>query len=1051
MRHIATVRIRACLGRRFRAGASGLAVAAAIGCGLLAAPAQAASPNEERVRIEFPAQPLSETLIDLGARTGIAIAFADTELANLSAPKVSGTYSVREILELILKQSGLKYEFIDTRTVRIAQAQTTATDAAPAKPTPAPTPRPVSQFDAPVTENVVVTGTRVIRDGYEAPTPLTVLGIEEIQRAAQVNLAEQISRLPALAGSNNPRSTASNISGGFMGISSLNLRSLGAVRTLVLLDSQRLPAASLGGLVDANSIPSALVQRVDVVTGGASAAWGSDAVAGVVNFVLDKTFTGVKGEVQGGITTYGDDANYKVSLSAGTPFAGGRGHVLASGEIWYNDGIEGMPRPWYRGLKTLFNPAYTATNGQPQYLVREGVGYTTAAPGGIVTSGPLRGLYFGPNGTPAQLNYGSLVSDPFMVGGDWRYTDFGNGPQNLDPTVSHKSVFTRLSYDVADGVQVFGEFSFVQAHTKTTGTPQFNFGGLTITRDNAFLPVEVAARMDALGVASLNVGTWNADIGGIVTETRHDLYRYVVGAEGAFDAAGTSWNWRVVGNRNISKFHNGTFIPVTANYRSAIDAVRTDSGAIVCRSTLTNPGNGCVPLNILGIGVASPAALDYVMGHSYLDAQITQDVVSATLRGEPFSTWAGPVSLALGFEYRREAEEGTSDPMSRVNSYWAGNYKPIHGSFDVKEGFVEVVAPVLKDADWAESLDLNAAVRATDYSSSGYVTTWKVGATYTPVSDIRFRITRSRDIRAGNLSELFQPGQTNTTTLVDPFRNNESYTVFQTTVGNPTVSPEKADSLNLGVIVQPGFLPGFSASVDYFNIDVKGAIASLNAATTINQCYAGNAALCQNINRDSAGLMTEVFLRPINLSKQVARGLDIEANYRIALDSLSSSFGDGHLSVRALATRYLKSMTDNGINPPTSSLGANGSVPKWRYLAQLTYDNGQFTASLAGRGLSSGVIGTSFIECSSNCPPSTTLNPTIDRNRVDGAFYMDASVSYKAWDAAEVFFAVDNIANKDPAPYPPGGTGIGSAQIGISQTYYDVIGRSFRGGLRFKF
>ncbi|MGF7150464.1 outer membrane receptor protein involved in Fe transport [Sphingomonas zeicaulis] len=1005
--------------RYYRATAAIVAVAAAIG---LPAAAQA------QVRaFDVAAQGAASGVKELARQAGIQIIAAGRDVEGRQTNAVKGRLETRAALEALIADTGLTIRSFDGRTAILA-GEARNDDSA-----------------------LVVTGSRIVRDGYEAPTPTTVLGQLEIERSAQINIAEQINRLPALAGSNNPRNTASNISGGFMGISTLNLRNLGPTRTLVLFDSQRLPAASLNGFVDANSIPSALVKRVDIVTGGASAAWGSDAVAGVVNFVLDKDFTGVKGNVQGGITTYGDDANYKVSLSAGSDFAGGRGHILVSGEHWFSEGIDGMPRDWYRGRKTLFNPNYTATNGQPEYLVRDGVGYSTVAPGAIVTTGPLRGLYFGPGGTPAQLNFGSVVNNPFMVGGDWRYTDFGNGPQDLDPEVSHKSAFARLSYEVLDNVELFGEFSYVEARTKTTGTPMFNFGGLIIQRDNAFLPEEVRQRMAALGETSLNVGSWNAAIGGIVTETRHDLYRYAVGAEGSTDLFGTDWKWIVRANRNISKFFNGTNVPITANYRAAIDAVRSPSGAIVCRSTLTNPNNGCVPLNILGTGVASDAALDYVLGHSYLNAKITQDVISATVRGEPLSTWAGPVSLAFGAEHRREKEEGESDAMSLGNSYWAGNYKPIHGSFTVNEAFLELVVPLAAETRFADALDLNAAVRATDYSTSGYVTTWKLGLTYAPIPDIKFRVTRSRDIRAGNLSELFLAGQTNTTTLVDPFNNNQAYTVFQTTVGNPIVDPEKADTLNLGAIFQPRFLPGFSASVDYFDIGVKGAIATLSSSTIINQCFQGNASLCDLIERDANGFMTEIFLRPINLSRQTVRGLDFEAGYRVPLSSIAGGLGDGSLAIRGLATRYLEASVDNGINPPTSSLGDNNGVPKWRYLGEIVLEKGPLSASVTGRGFSDGVLSTSFIECSSNCPTSTSLNRTIDNNHVDGAFYIDLSASVALTDQVKLYAAVDNVANKAPAPYAPAGTGIGSAQIGISQTYYDVIGRSFRAGVRFQF
>lgn len=1004
--------------QNFRTGATTFAVAT-----ILCTPVAVYAQDRQ---FDVPAQSASNGIKTFAQQAGIQIIVASRDASGRITNTVRGQLDTRAGLEMLIAGTGLSIRSFETGTAVLS-----ATSDAESR-------------------EVVVTGSRVVRDGYEAPTPLTVLTTEEINRSAQVNIAEQINRLPALAGSNNPRNTASNISGGFMGISTFNLRSLGSTRTLVLLDGQRLPAASLNGLVDANSIPSALVERVDVVTGGASAAWGSDAVAGVVNFVLDKDFTGVKGTVQGGITTHGDNENYKVSLSAGTAFADGRGHFLVSGEHWHSAGIEGMPRSWYRGRKTLFNPDYTATNGQPEYLVRDGVGYTTVAPGAIVTRGPMRGLYFGPGGAPAQLNYGSVVNDPFMVGGDWRYTDFGNGPQNLDPQVSHKSVFTRVSYDVTDDITFFGEFSYVQARTKTTGTPMFNFGGLMIQHDNAFLPAGIVNRMAELGETSLNVGSWNQAIGGIVTRTHHNLYRYAVGAEGDFSALGSDWSWIVRANRNVSKFYNGTNIPIRANYNNAIDAVRNSNGAIVCRSTLLDPTDGCVPLNILGTGVASQAGIDYVMGHSYLNAKITQDVISATVRGEPFATWAGPVSMAFGYEHRREKESGTSDPMSLVNSYWAGNYKPIHGSYTVNEAFVEVVVPLATDTSWAHALDLNAAVRATDYSTSGYVTTWKLGVSYEPIPDIRFRATRSRDIRAGNLSELFQAGQTNTTTLTDPTKGNQAYTVFQTTVGNPVVNPEKADTLNLGLVVQPRFLPGFSASVDYFDISVKDAIATLGSGTIVDQCFQGNQNLCDLIERDANGFMTEVFLRPINLSRQVVRGIDFEAGYRVPLSEIAN-WGDGSLSFRMLATRYLESSQDNGINPPTSNLGVNSGVPTWRYLGEITLDKGPASFSVTGRGFSDGVISNSFIECTTGCPASTNLNRTIDNNHVDGAFYIDLAASYQLNDGVKLYAAIDNVANKAPAPYAPGGTGIGSAQIGISQTYYDVIGRSFRAGLRVQF
>ncbi|MGC4027446.1 MAG: TonB-dependent receptor [Steroidobacteraceae bacterium] len=891
---------------------------------------------------------------------------------------------------------------------------------------------------------VVVTSSRIVRDGYQAPTPTMVLGAEEIERAAPVNIADQVNQMPSLAGST--RMNASTISSGLAGLNVLNLRNLGTGRTLVLLDGQRIPAATMSGVVDVNTIPNSLISRVDVVTGGASAAWGSAAVAGVINFVLDKKFIGFKSEVSGGLTTYGDDPNATVSAAFGTGFANNRGHLLLSAEEYYSGGINKLSRPWYVAARQLNNPAYTATNGQPRLLARTNVGYTTVAPGAIVTAGPLRGLYFGPNGAPLQLNYGTTVSDPFMVGGDWKVTDFGAGVQSFDPPTRRRGIFERASYDITDNFQIFQQFSFNRSYVSLYSTPQYNFGGLTINNDNPFLPPSVVAAMQAANVTTLTVGSWNQAIGGLPYKSNHDMFRYTLGANGKFNAMGKEWSWEVSLNRNSTDIYQDLYLPINANYRNALDAVLGPNGQITCRSTLTDPANGCQPLNLLGTGVASQAALAYVNGHGWLKANITQDIVQSTLRSEPFSTWAGPVSAALGIEHRRESVSGSSDPISQSNGFWAGNYKAVTGSFDVTEGFFEIVAPLANDATFARSLDFNAAVRLTDYSTSGEVNTWKVGGTWAPIEDLKLRVTKSRDIRAGGLSELFGPGTVGPALLTDPFLNNQSYTHTHITVGNPDVMPEKADTIGIGAVVQPRFLPGLSFAVDYWDIEVKDAITTLTSAETLQHCYRGNQRVCQNIIRDpSTGLITTIIRQPLNLTQLDARGIDIEASYRFPA-------GGGQVSLRALATRYLQSETFNGVagSASISTLGSATGVPDWRYLMQGTYAKGPLAASLTARGISNGVLSAQYIECSSNCPVSTTDNPTIDNNHVAGALYFDLSVSYKIQPGIETFLVVNNLLNRDPARVADAPS-IGGAQLGVSPLYYDVLGRTFRGGVRFKF
>lgn len=905
---------------------------------------------------------------------------------------------------------------------------------------PAPTPP-----DENTIGELVVTGTRIVRDGYQAPTPTSVIGAEQIAASAPSNIADFVNQLPSLAGSTSPRANVGSLSAGLIGVNALNLRNLGANRTLILLDGQRVAASTLTGLVDVNTIPQGLVKRVDVVTGGASADWGSDAVAGVVNFVLDKDFTGLKGLVQGGVTTYGDDRNYNISLTGGSRFADGRGHILISGELADNDGIRSIgKRTWYNGAKLFINPTYTATNGQPQLLALANTGFATATPGGIITSGPLKGTYFGPGGAPTQFNYGPIVSGNFMQGGDWQYADFAKSG-DLDPELKRQTIFGRVSYEATDHIEVFAQASYSRATSRVASLNQFNFGNITIQPDNAFIPVSIAARV----TAPFTLGTLNEDLGPIISTTERSSARYVIGANGDFDALGSHWKWDAYGQKTINDVYTDGRLTITSRYNAAIDSVRNASGAIVCRSTLTNPTNGCVPYNIFGTGVASDAARNYVLGTSWGKNKLTQEVVAGTLHGEPFSTWAGPVSVATGLEHRREAVSGSNDPLSTTRSYFAGNFLASFGSYNVTEGFVETVVPLAKDLAFAKTLDFNGAVRVTDYSTSGSVTTWKAGLTYKPVDDVTFRFTRSRDIRAPNLAELYQSGQSSTTSLVDPFRGNASTTAFQVTSGNLDLQPEKADTLGVGVVVQPRLLPGFAASVDYYDIRIKEAISTVNAASVVNQCFLGNTQFCSQITRNSSNVITSVAVLPVNVAEQISRGLDFDASYR-------HEVLDGNLSVRLMATRFLKNYTNDGITPATDTVGTNGtngtlrnSLPKWRYLASIGWDRDPVSLSLTARGFSAGVYNTSYIECVSACPTSTAANMTINNNHLPSALYFDTNVTVKLPNDIEAFFVVDNILNKDPAQMAFG-TSIGAAPLSVNPLLYDVLGRTFRFGFRFK-
>ena len=923
------------------------------------------------------------------------------------------------------------------------------------------TPAASEQADDNSEPAITVTGTRVQRDGYQAPTPLTVIGSEQIQNSASANVADFVNDLPQLSGSATPANSNSAISSGLAGLNALNLRNLGSSRTLVLLDGQRSVASSLTGVVDINTFPQALVERVEVVTGGASAAYGSDALSGVVNFVLDKDFTGIKGEISGGVTTYGDDQRYNASLAAGFEFAGGRGHVLLSGELAHADGIYGTgDRAWNKTGTFIIdtNPAYVAGNGQPERLVASGAQISNSTPGGIITSTALRGIAFGPGGQTYNFVYGAQTKDPWTIGGNWQANQL-NESVTLTSPEDRQGVFGRVSFDVTPDISLYVQASWNRDHVINSSSEQYHLGDLTIKADNAFLPQSVRDEAQRLGITQFSFGKFITDLPRRGTDNERTVQRYVVGGEGHFTIGESQWAWNAYYQRGVT--NSSQTLPAitnTSRFNAAIDAVRhPTTGQIVCRSTLASPNNGCVPLNLFGTGVANPAAIDYVIGSPHRDETYTQDVAAFSITGEPFSTWAGPVSLATGAEWRRETVDGVVDPV--YSSGWRnGNFLVSKGQYDVKEAFLELVVPLAKELPLAHSLEINGAVRATDYSTSGYVTTWKVGGTWEPIPDIRFRATRSRDIRAPNLSELFTAGVANTSTVRDPTRGNAvtSYTGLR--VGNPNLTPEIAETLGLGVVFQPSFIPGFNASVDYYNIDIADAIGSITPQETVDYCFAGNTTACNAITRGTnAGgqpIFSQILRQPFNLVSQTARGIDFEASYVRPLDSIVPG-APGRIAFRVLATHYLKNYSNNGISPATDTVGSNGDngPPNWRYAINLNYSTDSIGVTLGGRGISSGTIDNMFVECASACPASTTANPTISSNYLPGAFYLDASFVYKfnvGGARVQTFVNVKNLTNADPAIVPRDGAGGGFFAFAANPTLYDSLGRVFRVGIRFE-
>lgn len=905
---------------------------------------------------------------------------------------------------------------------------------------------------------ITVTGSRIARDGYDAPTPVNVVTEAELDAEPQANIGDYVSTLPAVKGSQSSSTNSGSLSNGQAGIATINLRNLGANRTLILIDGQRSVASATVGFVDVQTVPQGLIKGVEVVTGGASSAYGSDAVAGVVNFILDKDFTGLKLEYEHGVTTYGDVPNHLVRVTGGTQFADGRGKLLLAGDYFTQRGVDTYDRKWQdSGFFQIDNPAFVQGNGQPERFVGSNIGTYQFTPGGIVNSGPLRGTYFGSiNPTTGQASLNQFTYGPnrgqWMQGGDYLISREGHFSSNsLAPDEKRINVFGRASFEISPAFELYAQGSYSryegQSFYQKTPSPS-----VTIQRDNAFLPDAFRALMVANNLNSVTIGTGNFGIPAQGSDNTRDVYRYVVGAKGDFDTGSIAWNYDAYYQLGIAKTQETlTNTWVTSRLALATDAVRNSAGAIVCRSTLTNPTNGCVPINRIGLATPSEAALNYIFNDGLQPSRrqrLQQDVAAVTFQtASLFENWAGPVSLAFGAEYRREKVNGSLNPDAPNNlGFLYGNYRVTVGDFDVKEAFIETVFPVY------DGVDLNGALRVTDYSTSGTVVTWKLGGTFQVIDDLKFRVTRSRDIRAPNLNDLFAPGTGRTNTVNVPVAGGgqRADTFLEQTTGNVNLSPEVARTWGVGAVFTPTFLPGFAASVDYFDISLKDAIANITAQTTANLCFEQNVqSQCAQIAFASPNDISTITLVPFNFASIKVRGIDFEASYRRAI-------GPGNLTLRAVVSHYIDNITNNGINAPVDLAGQNGgggdATPSWNYRLSANYDTEDWSVNVVGRGFSDGVYSNNFIECQSACPLSTPDFRTINDNDIDGQWYLDVSLTKRfeiAKQQAEVFLYVRNVLNTDPVLVGNGPTGDNTpAYPQTNRNLYDVLGRVFRVGVR---
>ena len=657
-------------------------------------------------------------------------------------------------------------------------------------------------------EAIIVTGSRILRPELAYSNPVQSLSAVTIEQSGETNLTEFLLESPALVGSlSNGRNSGSNAGFQTVGLNLLNLRNLGTQRTLVLVNGRRHVNAFPGeNSVDVNTIPNDLVERVDILTGGASAIYGADAVSGVVNFVLKRNFEGLRARGQIGLSERGDAGNRFGSLLFGKNFADGRGNITIAYEYNESDRFNERERAFSGNpadnFQLLQDPAQFPNNsandipGTPDRILFNNVSWADSARGGAVDI-DLDGIpdFEGggriyDRGTPLSGSGGRAINSTSNTPTAGYFGDFA-------PYLERHNVNLLTSFEFSPALRLFTEAKFVRTRSETQSQPSFDFFTF-LAPDNFFLQQRFGDQAPEGALISRD----NFDLGVNTDRARRDTYRGVIGFDGTLTEGDNSGNLRyeisyVYGRADSTVF--GSNNRITDRYFAALDAVAGPNGQPTCRinlpgqtiidaenyagvaqingvpvtgAPLTFGAGECVPLNILGENVASQAALDFTFARTVTRARSQQHVVSGSVSGDLgflFNLPGGPIGFAVGAEYRKESTSSTPDPLQQQGFFDGGSaILASGGSFDVREVFGEVNIPLLTNLPFAKNLSFGGAVRYSDYSTIGSTLTWKVDGTYSPIADITFRGTYSQAVRAPNITELFSPLQGTFQFLDDP-------------------------------------------------------------------------------------------------------------------------------------------------------------------------------------------------------------------------------------------------------------------------------------------
>ena len=977
---------------------------------------------------------------------------------------------------------------------------------------------------------IVVTGTRIIRDGYQAPTPVTVATAEELRLATPTSLTEAMLQLPQFTGSVG-RSNTTNTLTGSSSATFLSLRNLGSNRTLIMMDGRRMPPTEHRGRVDSGVMPELLVQRVDVVTGGVSAVYGSDAVTGVVNYIIDDQFEGLKLNAQYGMsnrkgsgfryvplinapeqethgpTTLGDGQSYRIGIAGGFAFADDRAHFVFSLERSHQDPVVRLDRPYvFESWGTAAdNPAGRNTAGrsagEPMFFTNN-VSRIDYPYNGYFVDGPVGVKNFGPN------DAGILTPRDFGVPTGHANRSIG-GNSNYQPQtgafiaeLTNDQWFGKLTYDLTPDIQAGVSWTHASSigDVDTQGAAMASF---TMQADNAFMPQAIKDLLIADGfVSQHSTGSVGAGLPSARFRGRGpDRYpskgfeksRLNVITSSIDGRLGQNFSFDVYWSHGWTRAHNGIVQPEVKKWRAAVDAIiHPTTGAVVCRITVIAPGvqDDCVPYDVftplrfsappgtsgsnndVQASGASPSAQTYMMGTSEYYAAHDVDYLGASVSGDLFEGWAGPISASVGVEYRDlDLDLSSNGSLAEVvditglngnfgNSprrWYTLNQGEAFGSYNVKEVFGELAIPLASDVPGIYHLEVSGAARYTDYSTTGGEEMWKIGLSYQPVEQLRFRGAVSRDIRAPTLLELFATEGGARGLPSDPHTGiSDSSFIF--TGGNPDLLPEEGKTWTGGVVYRPLWAPGLGLSVDYYDIKITDAVGTQSALAIVNECHeSGHTALqCSLIDRPfplsnttPANFQTAVHVRPLNLAFIQTKGVDVDVSYNFDLDRVIGGT-KGNIALRAIAS-YVDSYTtqqDAGARVIQQAGWTEFSLPKFKARVSANYTNGGFAWRWQMRVIGK-LKGGPDRFYANDCRTVRML--PFDCDRIPAYYYFDTTVRQRfevAGRETEVFLTVNNVFDKVFPLWPNSSGGI---LIPTIRSVYDRMLRYYTAGVRVTF